>query len=436
MDNTTLMQIRAALERIQADAAAAISLIPTSRLVRAGESLQAALDQGGVIELEAGATFEGNYRLRVPGTRVLGASAALRGVNGGAAIIVPVGVRDVQCIIGTATTLWDDAVVQIGENTSRQTTAEDAPSDIIMTVGVPSHRGKRAFSVHGRNVTLRDCSVFDVYDPAGRDSQAIWIGNAPGNISVLGGTFEAGSENVLVGGAVLSIPGLNPTGLLFDGVTLRKPLSWKTDGINRKVKNLFELKSGIDVTLKNATLDGCWVAGQQGYALVVTPRNGSTIQNVLYENLTIRNVSEVMQLLGYDDSAVSGQTRDITLRRIDSEVSRTLYGGTGRFASWSSEPANITIEDCTHVGDGSSTFYLYAGLVVQADGTRRTGGPHMGVKIQRNTMSFQQYGMFTIGGLAYARDWKLTMPDGIIENNTFSGAASATRANLPNNTFI
>src|SRR5215211_269770 len=68
------------LIRDTADRALAALPVPTTPVVtvRAGENLQAALDAGGSIRLEAGATFQGNYLMRRPGTVLAGATPDAR----------------------------------------------------------------------------------------------------------------------------------------------------------------------------------------------------------------------------------------------------------------------------------------------------------------------------------------------------------------------
>lgn len=432
LDDATTTTVRHALERIRDEAAAALALLPVSRrIVRAGENLQAALDQGGAIELEP-ATWEGTFLAHVPGTQLFGGSAALHGVSG-PAIKVPPGAHDIAITLGSATTAWPDCPVLVGDNNDAQTTLDAVPRRITLQMAVPTHRGKRGFYINGAEVTLGRCVVADTYDPGGQDSQAILIANTPGPVSVLGGTFEAGSEIILVGGTGLAIPGIVPADLLFDGVTLARPMTWQTDGIPRKVKNCLELKAGQRVTVRNATLDGCWKQGQEGFALVMTPRNGHPIRDVLVEDVTIRNCSSVLQLMGFNDSSSqpqSEQTTNVTLRRVRSQVTKAL-GGAGRLVQWSLAPFNLHLEECEHQGDGSSTVYTYGGTAPDIGALTQT----FGFRMTRCKTTFGSYGLNTNGN-PYGRQWQTALPDGVISGNTLVGAAAETQKNLPDNAFL
>jgi hypothetical protein len=431
---------------IREAAAVALTLLPPERtIVRAGESLQAALDQGGIIELEAGATFTGTFVGSKPGTRLVGNGARLQGLTGPAFLVRP-GTVDVQVTALTAETQWDQTVIRIGENTANQTTIDAAPAQIVLTgVIVPKHRGKCAFEIHARQSQLVDCEAHDTYDPALRDSKGIYVCNAPGDIQIRGGYYEAGSENVLFGGDAPRIPGLIPAGFLFDGVTLVKPLDWRTNtdpvtgaAINENVKTIFEVKNGQNILVKNSVLDGCWKASQTGYAITLTPRwPGSAVRHITFEDVTVRNASALLNLLGYDDgTTASQQTTDITFRRVNATVSHVQFGGTGVCAQIQSEPARLTFDANVFRGDGGNTIYIGKGLVVQADGTKRDGGPIEGFVLTNNDMTFGLNGLNTFGK-AYALDWQLALPGGIIDGNTFRGADPRSVKNLPaNNTFV
>ena len=427
----TLYQI---LTRIQTDAASALSQLPpppteTITLVRAGESLQAALDAGGNLQLEAGATFVGSFVASKPGTRVNGADAFIRSENPAPALRFPPGAYDIQVSLKEARTIWDQSCVQIGDNTI--TNEADLPTAIIVSVTVPTHRGKRAFEVSGGHIALLDCNAYDVWDTYHRDSQGVLILNSPGDVRIIGGTFEAGSENILVGGARTGVVNIQPKNILIEDVVLRKPLSWRTDGVNRAVKNLFELKSGVGVILRRAKLSGNWVAGQAGWAVVLTPRDGKTVSDVLIEDVTLRDTVHAVNLLGYDDAAVSGQTSNIVFRRFDAVSEQRGF-------QWAHPLRNLTLDSCKWDGP-NNTVYAFAGNVWDAAGNVASVPQSTGVRIINNTFAARGYGIM-LNGAAYARNWKTVFPDGEISGNTLVGvpaaALTATQNNLPGNTIV
>ncbi len=402
--------------------------------VTPSDDIQVAFATGLPVHLVAGQTYSG---ITLPsGARLVGNGAAVVGTGKSALYVAPgttnVEARDLVCTANV------DAVVRLGDNSSTtQGTLAQVPTGIVLeNVIVPTHRGKRAFEVHAANVTLINCEAHDVYSPAILDSQGISIHNTPGPVTVLGGYFEAGSENIMVGGDTIRIPGNVPSDLTFDGVILRKPLSWQTDGINRAVKNLFELKAGRRVVLRNATLDGCWLASQSGWAMVITPKNANLVENVLIEDCTVRNVAGLVQLMGLDYNSVTPQaTRGIVLRRVNFTLSKALFGNStlGYVAAMTGGMRDVTFDACTGTFDGSQIVFS------DSSATYGQQGP---VTITGCTMPTGAYGLKADGvnygsalpvGSAYAGQELLV---GGITGNTFTGAPSQFRTNFPANTYL
>lgn len=426
--------LRDRLQTIKDNAERALALLPEDGvLVKAGENLQAALDRGGIVRFEDGATYPQSLILDKSGTRLIAPLSSVVGGIGLPAIYFPPGARDVEVILGNATTPYDQAVVQVGTNDNvAQSKLADVPHHIKLSITVPRHRGKRAFAINGSDVELNECSCRDVYDPAGRDSQGILILNTPGRVTVNRGTFQAGSENILVGGDVTAITDVVPSDLMFDGVTLTRPASWKTDGVKRGVKNLFELKAGRRVVLRKATLAGCWVSGQSGFAIMLTPRNGKEVRDLTFESLTVDNVGSFMNILGYDDSAPSPLLQNVLIDRCDVQAILGSGYGDGRFVQWQGGPANIVITNNVFNGGGTAV-YANPGTTWAA-GVKGTSSVTTGVRIEDNDLTMAPYGIM-LNGHAWAADWKTAFPDGQIERNTLRNAGTAAmaalKANLP-----
>lgn len=420
MDTQQLLDLAT---RIQSDSEAIIAALKTSTppsdqvVVKAGDDLQAALDKGGVVNVADGTTFNSNYVMRVAGTQLIAPNASIVGKAGAPALDFKG--TGYTAIVGSATTAWDQSVIQVGDNSL--TRLEDLPTDIFLTINVPTFRGKHAFNINGQRVTLKDCSVRDCWDPALRDSQAVGILNTPGDITVDGGYFEAGSENFFIGGSATGIPNVVPTNISVSNLTLSKPLSWFTDGTKRVVKNLFELKSGVNVKVKNVKMSGCWPDGQAGWAIMLTPRDGKQIANVSFEDIDISNVGNGISILGFDDSAPSPELHDLSLVRVSVVTDRTY--GTGRFIQAASELHNLTVDTCKFTGTGT-TFYYNTGTAWDSTGKKITLGQAFGVKFVNNILDMAGYGIMT-GGYGYGQNWQQSLPDGIIDNNTFTNVTSS-----------
>jgi hypothetical protein len=399
-------------------------------------TLQALLDTAEVpIHLAPGQEYPGVVIAR--SVTLIGHGASIKGDAKPAIRVAPgtagVYIEDVAC---TAVN-WRDAVVQLGDNSSTtQGSVDLVPRDIVLAaVRIPSHRGKAGFAVHATQVALEDCEVKDLWDPGLSDSKAIWIHNTPGSVEVLGGYFEAGSENLLVGGDSVKIPGNTPTGILIEGAVFEKPAAWQTDGVNRAVKNLLELKAGRNVTIRDCTFRRNWVAAQTGWGLVITPKNANIIDGVLIENCTIEQVAGGLNLLGLDYNTVTpAATRNIVVRRCSFAISKaTQGGGYGILALMTGGMKDVTFDQCTASFDGPE--------IILSD-TNATYGPQGPVTITGCTMNTGQYALKG-DGASYGDALPAGSPYigqelliGAITGNTFSGAPSRFKANFPSNIYL
>lgn len=404
------------------------SLIATYRwelplVVPAGGDLQSALNTGHPNIFLEGGTY-GAAVINHPVT-LTGNGSALHNPTGPALHVVP-GTKGVIASDLSCTSGWRGAVVQLGDNVATtQSTLDQVPTHIkLQRVIVPTHRGKRGFEINAA-AELLDCNAFDIYDPALADSQAIAVLNTPGPVTVLGGTFEAGSENILIGGDTLKIPGIIQTDLTFDGVTLRKPLSWRTDGINRAVKNLFEVKAGRRVTLKNSSLSGSWKASQDGWAIVITPKNNNFIEGVLIDNVTVTDAGSGIQFLGRDYNSVTPQpTTGVVVRDSRFTVSKA-FGGRGTLALYVEAMQDSLWERVTASFDGPA--------IVQCDSKTPTGPFTMRECVMpTGAYAVQAPGVNYGGSTGYVGREFVT----VFENNTFSGAPSAFKKFYPANTWV
>src|SRR6185295_7736218 len=81
-----------------------------------------------------------------------------------------------------------------------------------------------------------------------------------------------------------------------------------------------EFKSAQRVTLEGNIIENNWAAGQQGYSILMTPRNQSgtapwtIVRDVTIQHNIIRHVAAVFNICGYDDLAVTEQTQNIDIR--------------------------------------------------------------------------------------------------------------------------
>lgn len=426
---------RAILEKLE-QAVELLQLLPSEdpavvRHVRPGEDLQAALDQGGTIELEMDGVYSAaTYVYRVSKTVVLGRGARIHTTAGPAIDILP-GVHGVEVEYLTATSAGSGDVVRCGANDETQTKPELQPTGIVFRgVKIPTHRGKNGFAIHC-NAALLDSSAVDVVSAAGVEDHALLVLNTCGPVTVIGGDYSAADINVLVGGDMAWLP-CEPTLLRFSKLTLTKPDAWRG---KETVKNLFEVKRGRDVALTDSWLSNCWASGQGGTAIVITPRNGGAIEQVVMENLTVDHVALGIQILGLNDvTPTPWATRGIAVRRSSFAISKAENGGRGIFALIVEGTQDVTVEDVDVTFDGNT--------LVESDSSRpqgpftmrdsRTGLGTYGIRFPGSNYGTPATGAYVNRALAV-----------VLERNTFtpgpgmsSGGLAAMKKNFPDNTFL
>lgn len=416
-------------------------------VVPAGGNLQAALDDGGAIEVEG--AHDGTFIVQKPGTRVVGrAGATLHGPSG-SALIVPPGAFDIQVSAFGCTCNTDQAVVRLGANDTTQMRPEQEPHSLTLRgVRIPTHRGKRGFEINARAVLLEDCDVRDLWDPALRDSQAIAVLNSSGGVTVRGGHFEAGSEVILAGGDTMKMAGVVMADLLFEDVELFRPLSWRTDGVKRTVKNLFELKSGKGVTLRRGKLSGSWVDGQTGHAIVLTPTHEGQVTDILIEDCSITNVSNGLQILGRAYRYYTPSRLSLVFQRNRLTTNSVELGGRGWLCESGGEPEALVFRQNQVTLTGTTLFSYQFGTVKEADGSTRQGKPLGVLEMTENTATCPKYGI-TLDG--FKADGNVTAyvnggpnKEGFVSvehlevfDNTFTGgqANAVMKRNFPENQY-
>lgn len=402
--------------------------------------LQAALDKGGDIHLVKGAiyplsiTVRSNTTLHCHGAGFIGEKK----IPAVPAIDILPGTSHVV-LEDCAATSPADWVIRIGRNTAtEQGTLDQVPTDIVFrNVGVPTHRGKRAFEVNGE-LTCYACTGYDVRDMSGQDSQVVWIGNSAGNDHFIGGEFCGGTETFLIGGDTLKLPaGVIPTDISLDGTRLCHPLAWQTDAEPDKVKNLFEAKTGNKIRVERVAADGSWQDGQDGYAFVVTPKAWGEIHDIQFIDVTATNVASGFQITGADNNTVTpAATSGFVARRVWVTASKARYGGRGTFALIGTEPADLLFDDCVGIVDGTKLFeYAFGTRRLSADGTLVRKDGHLGsLTITNGHYTVGTYSL-SLAGQQNAANPSLSVDTLVVTGNVFTGASSTLKKNLPLNTY-
>jgi len=301
-----------------------LALTSTTHIVRAGDSLQAALDlaqAGDIIELEAGATFVGQFVLpnkagsdwitirssaldQLPAGRVSAAHAHLMPRIMTDTVHAPLRMElgshhwrlEGVEVTSSASLSW--ALFRIGyDGRYPETTAEFAHDVVIDRSyfhGLGDNQITHAIDAAGGNISLTNSEVSNI-KRKGFDAQAFISPLGLSGFNIENNFLEATGENIMFGGLGRDIPDeFNPREILIRGNSISKPNAWKLGheefaGTEYTIKNLIEFKVGKHIVVENNVLDNNWQAAQAGFAFLMTPREADLDDIVVRDNI-IRNV--------------------------------------------------------------------------------------------------------------------------------------------------
>lgn len=373
--------------------------------VAAGDDLQETLDKakfGDIIELEAGATFEGNFILRksprpenprapdhernywitirtsahdklpTRGNRVKPADAQhmTRLVSPGSdpALTTEFSASRYQ-LLGleiTTTSKLNYNLVLLGHDGlsgKQATSTSQLPVNIVFERcyihGNAKGQIRRGIALNGRSVSVLDCYLSDFHE-RGADSQAICGWNGPGPFKIVNNYLEGSGENIMFGGSDPTIRNLVPSDIEIRHNHFNKPRSWhKQDdsfaGTEWTVKNLLELKSARRVLIDGNILENCWAQGQSGFAILLTPRNQDreapwcAVEDVTIQNNLIRNAGAGIQFLNQHiarnsenlDRLTPPMKRVLVRNNVMWNIDRSKNGGRGTMLLFSTQPNSI-----------------------------------------------------------------------------------------------
>jgi hypothetical protein len=397
--------------------------------VNAGGDLQGAINAakpGDTILLQAGAVFTGNYQLPVKGgtsyitirssapdsslpadgTRITpayaGSLAKVRSTQSGPAFRT-VGAATywrlmfLELLPSVSTSAAN--LLELGASGAAQNTLAAVPHHLIVDRcylhGDPAYAQRRAIALNSGDTQILNSYISDIKG-ALLETQAIAGWNGPGPYLIENNHIEAGAENILFGGGDPSIVNLVPSNITIRRNLITKPIAWMS--ATWTVKNLLEFKNADTVTIEGNTIENNWAAAQQGYSIVLTPRNQdgtapwSVVQNVTVRNNVIRHVAAVFSILGYDTNATSRQTSNIVVSNnlvydVSTAYAKAGTAATGWFAVMFNQPKDIKFDHNTIDNDGNDT-------IVFDVGTPPAGTPIYGFVLTNNLMRDNLFGIF------------------------------------------
>jgi PKD repeat protein len=394
--------------------------------VGAGGNLQAALDSaqsGDTIVLQAGAVFSGNFILRAKsgndwiiirtsnlggisteGTRVTpgqaGAMPRIVTSNAAPAIATAAGAHHYRLVgleIGIAAGVATNyGIITFGDGS--QSSLSLVPHDLVIDRcyihGNPTGDVSRGVALNSASTAIIDSNISSCHG-VGFDTQGIAGWNGPGPFKIVNNFLEAAGENLMFGGADPRIPNLVPSDIEFRRNQCSKPLSWNPSspsyaGIHWSVKNLFELKNAQRVLIDGNLFENCWVDGQTGFIIVLTPRNQegtapwSVVQDVTFTNNIGRHAAAGIQFLGLDNNYPSQRAQRIKItNNLFHDIGGAAWGGNGRLFQLVEGTADVHIDHNTAIQTSN---------IVTAD-----GAPHTGFVFTNNITPHNDYGVIGSG---------------------------------------
>jgi hypothetical protein len=387
-------------------------------VVNAGASLQQALDQaqpGQTIQLQAGATFTGNFVLpRKTGTAYITIRTAtpdsslpggdtrigpehepllptIRSANTIPALRTAAGSHHWRIVGVRFTAGGTGDVIALGDG--MQSDPLLVPTDIVLdrVVVRGAETGvKRGIALNSANTFVRNSYIAGVR-MTGQETQAIAGWNGPGPFVIENNHIEAGAIGILFGGAQPAIDQLVPADIVVRRNLITRPTAWRTGGWT--VKNLLELKNARRVLIEGNTLEHNWAQAQSGFAVLFTVRSHgtratwTTVEHVRFQNNVVRHAAAGINILGRDNTAPSQVANDIVIRNnLFHDIDHRTWGGNGAWIQIGGGPYDVHVEHNTALQSGNA--------VTVYGGTAAAPQQVPGFRFNSNIVLHNSYGIY------------------------------------------
>lgn len=429
--------------------------------------MQRALDDslpGDEIVLEAGATYNGNFKLPVKsgddfitirssrcaelpaGVRVSPAQAALMArlatPNVSPVLLAPPGSHHwrLQCLEFTQGSSVREPgynLIQLGEGdrAGQQKTLESVPHHLELDRVIVRARDDKTAVQRGISLNSAHTSVTNSHISGikwdGVETQALCGWNGPGPFEIVNNYLEAAGINVLFGGATPTIPGLVPSDITIKNNHLVKLLSWRQGdpsyaGTAWTVKNLLELKNARRVKIVDNVMENNWLHAQVGWAVIFnTFHDGGweVIEDVEFLRNTIRNSTNGINLRGLDTGDTS-----VRMRRI--KIADNLLEGLGAYGQ-EAKPFQIVGGSEDVEFDHNTVTNSTHCLVMDTT----PGFSHVRLKFTNNIVPHGLYGVFSDGGALGKDAMNVRASDWRMEKNAIIAIPPDLKSKYPKNYF-
>lgn len=374
--------------------------------------------------------------------------ATITRLSSGVNIDIPNGIGAGQVnLVGVAvqpsgSTAAGNTLIRIGNSTETDP-AKLARNVTIRQVHLAGDRvygTKRGIEANGADITIDQLWAEEIW-ASGQDAQAVCAWNGGRGVTIRNSYLSAGAENVMLGGARVAGPLMQPRDWLVEDCLLHKPERWRSDGLNRNVKNLFEVKHGSNVTVRRTLMLGNWIASQSGYGIVVTYATQGTspgskgITDVRFEDVALLNSPAAIQLSGYSYFADSANGAKVERVSFDRCYYVQGNGAAPRIIIITNVLGrhDIAIRDSVFVHNSNAMLTgeygkAWAGTPLAVV----PGGPMHGLLLSGST--FSRVGAYQItapGGVHYGTGLAtFVSQDLAVRLNTFGGASAAFLATM------
>jgi hypothetical protein len=403
--------------------------------IQAGGNLQAVLDaaqSGDVIELQAGATYSGNFVWSKPCASFVTLRSAdpsrparLSSPNVGPALKTTSGssylrLQDVE-IVSTVTNTYN--IVELGGHHFEFLKCTIRPVDDSLST-------QRGIAANAAHVTILNSRVTGI-QWKGFESQAVAIWDGPGPLLIENSYLESAGINFLAGGAKVSTPGLVPSDITIRGCTFYKRPEWR--GVTT-VKNLFELKNARRVTVVGNRMENSWPDAQTGWAVIlnagVDPAiGGVVVEDVEFAGNTILNSSNGFNIKGMENDEPAPRAKRIN---VHDNLFENLgaFNGEGKMFQVLNGTEEVAFEHNTVRQAPRQAPYGSAFILDAVNGVK-----HMGLRFTNNLLPFGEYGIFGNGG-TFGVDAMNTFATGwTLKGCALIGAPADQQGKYPGNFF-
>ena len=406
---TELRRLAALIEQL-APAQQPVVFVPPGWDV--GAALTSTAKTGGIVELQAGATYPGpiQFPTRAAGAplvtlRTRGTLPNRRISEADRPLLATIAAQDVSGALrfeNTSGYVVDGVALTMSAGTHEVVVIQDSDAITLDRVlSVHPNGQKRIVRGNGTHITVTR-SYLDGGAWPGQDSQAFCAWEGAGPYTITDNTLMASGENILFGGSdnARQAGADNPADILIEGNYFYKPLAWKA--ISGSVKNLLELKNATRVIIRNNLFENNWTDAQSGWSILFTPMNQdggapwSVVKDVLFERNYVKGVERGINMVGRSYIHVTQQASGITIRKNVLETS-------GQFLQASAEVADVTVEDNV-TDNGWNTGVLALGDIREVEGqpTRLAETAIVSLTWNRNVHRDNGYGIHSEVGIGEA----------------------------------